>query len=329
MKLATFTRPGKTPVIGIVLPDLQQVIDLQAAHVATRGEPLPAFIDMLALMRAGDVALDRAADIQQAVSGDEPFVHPFSTIRFLAPVPVPEQIRDFSTFDLHMQQAGAAMAKLRAHRKGEFGTPLPRAQDIALPSVYFDQPIYYKANRFNVVGADHVVRWPRKTVRLDYEAEFGVFIGKSGRDISARQARDHIFGFTIFNDFSARDLQEHEMEAPFGPAKGKDFDTGNAMGPWIVTADEIPDPYDLSIAVRVNGQEWSRGSTRDMRHSFEIMIEHVSRDETLHVGEFLGSGTVGNGCGLELDRWIQSGDDIEIEVEKIGVLRNRVLHPTD
>ncbi|WP_434106045.1 fumarylacetoacetate hydrolase family protein [Paraburkholderia caffeinilytica] len=280
---------------------------------------------MLALMRGGPRALDTAFELIARTHGDEPFVHALDSVRFLAPLPIPEQIRDFSTFDLHMQQAGAAMARLRAQRRGGDLLALPEPEAIALPPVYYEQPIYYKANRLNVVGHEHDVRWPRRAKLLDYEAELGVYIGHPGRDIDSRSASLHIFGFTIFNDFSARDLQEHEMEGPFGPAKGKDFDTGNAMGPWIVTADEIEDPYDLAVTVRVNGEQWSRGSTKDMRHSFERMIEHVSADETLHVGEFLGSGTVGSGSGLELNRWIKNGDVIEIEVEKIGVLRNRVV----
>ncbi len=136
-----------------------------------------------------------------------------------------------------------------------------------------------------------------------------------------------IFGYTIFNDFSARDAQEIEMTCPFGPAKGKDFDRGSAMGPWIVTRDEVPDPAALTMIARVNGEEWSRGNSRTMVHGVEAMIAHVSRDETLHPGEIFGSGTVGGGCGLELDRWLSPGDVVELEVEGIGVLRNRVVRP--
>lgn len=325
MKLATFETRDHAARIGVVLPAQQRVVGLSDAFLAHHGTVLPDFVDMLALMRGGPRALDATFELVARTHGDEPFAHTFDSVRFLAPVPLPEQIRDFSTFDLHMQQAGAAIARLRANRRGDDLLTLPGPNDIALPPVYYEQPIYYKANRLNVIGHEHDVRWPRRAKLLDYEAELGVYIGRTGRDIDSRNAHEHIFGFTIFNDFSARDLQEHEMEGPFGPAKGKDFDTGNAMGPWIVTADEIADPYDLAVTVRVNGEQWSRGSTRDMRHRFERMIEHVSADETLHVGEFLGSGTVGSGSGLELNRWIKNGDVVEIEVENIGVLRNRVV----
>lgn len=329
MKLATFITNSGAERVGIVHPERGQMIDLQLACRAAHGEPLPAFANMLELIRGGDRALDIARELDSRHGGNESFVVPLDAIRLCSPVPVPEQIRDFSTFDLHMRQAGAAVARLRAERRGDDPSALPTPGQISLPPVYFEQPIYYKANRFNVVGHEHEIRWPARARRLDYEAEFGVFIGRAGRDIDASNARAHIFGFTIFNDFSARDLQEREMEGPFGPAKGKDFDTGNAIGPWIVTVDEIADPYDLSVTVRVNGEPWSQGSTKDMRHRFERIIEHVSADETLHAGEFLGSGTVGGGCGLELDRWLRDGDVVEIEIDGLGVLRNRVAKPLD
>jgi 2-keto-4-pentenoate hydratase/2-oxohepta-3-ene-1,7-dioic acid hydratase in catechol pathway len=117
------------------------------------------------------------------------------------------------------------------------------------------------------------------------------------------------------------------MAGTLGPAKGKDFDTGNIFGPWIVTPDEIDDLYDLTMVARVNGEEWSRGSTATMHHRFEDLIAFVSRSETLHPGEILGSGTVGTGCGLEHGRFLQPGDVVELEIEHIGVLRNRIGQP--
>jgi 2-keto-4-pentenoate hydratase/2-oxohepta-3-ene-1,7-dioic acid hydratase in catechol pathway len=126
---------------------------------------------------------------------------------------------------------------------------------------------------------------------------------------------------------SARDAQFKEMAGRLGPAKGKDFDTGNILGPWIATKDEIPDPYNLTMIARVNGEEWGRGNSGDMHHNFEELIAHVSRSETLFPGEFLGSGTVGNGCGLEHGRFLKPGDVIELEVSKLGVLRNRIVKP--
>jgi 2-keto-4-pentenoate hydratase/2-oxohepta-3-ene-1,7-dioic acid hydratase in catechol pathway len=159
---------------------------------------------------------------------------------------------------------------------------------------------------------------------MDYECEYGVITKNKGANISAAKAKDHIFGYTIFNDFSARDAQRIEMEGRLGPAKGKSFDGGNVMGPWIVTSDEIGDPYKLNMEVRVNGKMRSQGVSDGMLFSFEEIIAHVTKDETLMPGEFIGSGTVGNGCGLELGWYLEHGDSIEIEVEKIGILKNRV-----
>ena len=198
-----------------------------------------------------------------------------------------------------------------------------RHQDI--PAVWYDQPIYYKANRFSVVGPEADVRWPSYAQLLDYELELACVLGKGGVDISVEEAQAHIFGFTIFNDVSARDTQAKEMEGQLGPAKGKDFDTGNVFGPWIVTADELGDPYDLVMVARVNSEEWSRGRSATMHYRFDDLIAYVSRSETLHPGEVLGSGTVGGGCGLELGRFLQPGDVVELEVERIGVLRNRIV----
>jgi len=108
-----------------------------------------------------------------------------------------------------------------------------------------------------------------------------------------------------------------------GPAKSKDFDTGNAIGPWLVTPDEVPD--EIILRARVNGEEWTRGSSSAMHFSFEEIIEYISRDETLHPGEFIGSGTIPGGCGLEQDRWLKPGDTVELEAASLGTLRNRIV----
>jgi 2-keto-4-pentenoate hydratase/2-oxohepta-3-ene-1,7-dioic acid hydratase in catechol pathway len=193
-----------------------------------------------------------------------------------------------------------------------------------LPAIYRQQPIYYITNRFSVKGTNTTVKWPRYSKVMDYELEFGIITKGKGANIPAAKARAHIFGFTIFNDFSARDAQRTEMEGRLGPAKGKSFDGGNVIGPWIVTPDEIGDPYKLRMEARVNGETRSAGMTDGMLFSFEEIIAHISQDETLMAGEFIGSGTVGNGCGLELGWYLEHGDTIELEVEKIGVLTNKV-----
>jgi 2-keto-4-pentenoate hydratase/2-oxohepta-3-ene-1,7-dioic acid hydratase in catechol pathway len=150
-----------------------------------------------------------------------------------------------------------------------------------------------------------------------------VVIGRKGRNIKASDAGEYIAGYTVMNDFSARDIQRKEMKVRLGPAKGKDWCT--AIGPVLVTPDEIGDPYNLRMTARVNGVSWSEGNSGTMYWKFEQMIEFLSKDDTIFPGDLIGSGTVGGGCGLELDRWVQPGDVIELEIEKIGVLRNRVV----
>ena len=188
----------------------------------------------------------------------------------------------------------------------------------------------------NVIGDGAQVVIPRYTKAFDWELEFGIFLCKHGRDIPREKARDFIGGYTIFNDFSARDIQKREMGGRLGPAKGKDFDGGNAIGPVLVTPDEIPDPYNLAMRARVNGEEVSCGQTKGMRWTFEELIAYVSQDETLYPGEFFGSGTgtvPESGanrccCGLEMGRFLKAGDTVELEVERIGKLTNHVVGQT-
>ena len=322
MILATYETDDAAPNIGIV--DGDDVFDLAAA-AARAGEDAAPFATMIALMEAGEAGLDQARALQDRHAGDDDLNRRLADVRLLSPVPVPAQIRDFLVFPGHIVNAFAGMRKLAARLEGTSSLPADAKPGGEVPAIYREQPIYYKANRFSVIGSDHDVKWPAYSEVMDYELEFGVFIGKGGQDIPLERAHEHIFGYAIFNDFSARDTQMMEMQGRLGPAKGKDFQTGNAIGPWIVTRDEIPDPYALAMAARVNGEAWSLGTSAGMLHSFEDMIAFVSRSESLHPGEFFGSGTTGGGSGLEQDRYLSDGDVVELEVEGIGVLRNRVL----
>lgn len=236
-------------------------------------------------------------------------------------------MRDCLCFELHLVQAFNAARQLRANSSPDPAAALAemeRTGVLRVPSTFYEQPIYYKCNRFAVIGPDADVCWPSYSNVLDFELKFGCFIKKPARDVPVASARDYIFGYTIFNDFTARDAQTEEMGGQLGPAKGKDFDTGNAMGPCLVTADELRDPYALTMIARVNGTEWGRGKSDTMYWSFEDLIAWISRSETIYPGEFLGSGTVGNGCGLEQMRFLKPDDVVELEVEGIGTLRNAV-----
>jgi 2-keto-4-pentenoate hydratase/2-oxohepta-3-ene-1,7-dioic acid hydratase in catechol pathway len=324
VKLATF-RSGGREKIGLVHGKDSRVFDLATAADRDR-KGNPAFASMLALIDAGPAALDHARAVFENNAGDETLSVGIAAAEILAPIPEPRQMRDGMSFPLHILQAPRGQLKLAARAKNDMAE-LARlnAEPLGeLPEVYRKQPIYYITNRFSVRGTNTTVKWPRYSQVMDYELEFGIITKNKGANVSAAQAKDHIFGFTIFNDFSARDAQRIEMEGRLGPAKGKSFDGGNVMGPWIVTPDEIGDPYHLKMEVRVNGKMRSQGVSDGMLFSFEEIIEHVTKDETLMPGEFIGSGTVGNGCGLEIGWYLEHGDVIELEVEKIGVLKNRV-----
>jgi 2-keto-4-pentenoate hydratase/2-oxohepta-3-ene-1,7-dioic acid hydratase in catechol pathway len=193
----------------------------------------------------------------------------------------------------------------------------------AMPAEWYEIPVYYKSGHHNIIGTDTDVLWPSFTDRFDYELELAAVIGKQGRNVPASRAREHIAGFMIMNDFSARDIQRKEMKVRLGPAKGKDWCT--ALGPWLITSDELGDPYNLQMHARVNGETWSQGNSSGMYWKFEQMIEFITQDDTIFPGDVIGSGTVDSGCGLELDRWVKRGDLIELEIEGIGTLRNRVV----
>ena len=196
----------------------------------------------------------------------------------------------------------------------------------AIPEAWYEIPAYYKGPTTGFIGNDEFIPWPHYTKKLDYELEFGIIIGKDGKNIKEEKAKDHIFGYTIFNDISARDIQKKEMSIRLGPSKGKDF--CSVLGPVIVTADEFnyQEP-NLKMTATINNELWSEGYTGDSHYTWSQMISFASQGEWLLATDFMGSGTVGTGCGLEIDKWIQPGDIIELEIEKIGRLKNIIGTP--
>ncbi len=238
-------------------------------------------------------------------------------VQLLAPIQ-PRSYRDFYAFEAHVKNA-------RAKR----GLPM-------VPE-WYDAPVFYFSNTASITGPNTAIRKPPETNELDYELELAVVIGKEGGDIPVGEADEYIAGFTILNDWSARDIQRREMKVGLGPSKGKDFAT--TIGPYLVTPDELenrihPDRsrgarYDLVMTARVNGQEYSRGNARDMNWTFAELISVASRNTVLKPGDLIGSGTVGTGCITEFAvgtfPWLQPGDRIELEIEGLGVLANEVI----
>jgi len=235
----------------------------------------------------------------------------------LSPPDQPSSIRDFYAFEDHVATAR-------------------RARGLEMVPEWYEAPVFYFSNPHSVVGPDQPVAAPPGCEELDYELEVAAVVGTGGSDLDPDEAEGHIVGFTIMNDWSARDLQRREMTVGLGPAKGKDFAT--SLGPWVVTPDELADrrvgkAYDLAMTARVNGHEYSRGNLADLHWSFGEMLAHASRGTRLVRGDVIGSGTCGTGCILELALvhgsekypWLVPGDMVELEVERLGVLRNPVV----
>jgi 2-keto-4-pentenoate hydratase/2-oxohepta-3-ene-1,7-dioic acid hydratase in catechol pathway len=273
--------------------------------------------DMVAFIEGGKRTLGMAREaLAHVMSRGEapdgtPVVYPLAAVKPLPAVPRPPLLRDFMAFEEHVKGSVKVIGLEQ------------------VPEKWYAFPVFYKGNALSLAAHGDDIIWPSYTELLDFELEMAVIIGGRGTDIPEERAREYIFGYTILNDFSARDIQGEEMSVGLGPAKGKDFRTGTVLGPWIVTADELTDPYNLRMTVRVNGEVWSEGHSGTIYWRFEQMIAHASRSETLYPGEVFGSGTVGRGCGLELGRWLKPGDVVELEIEGIGVLRNRVVRPED
>jgi 2-keto-4-pentenoate hydratase/2-oxohepta-3-ene-1,7-dioic acid hydratase in catechol pathway len=323
MRLVTFAASGAQRIGALVDGD-HRIVDFAAAP----GAAGPAFGSMQTLIEGGEPALGRAREIVAEAQRSGRGVIDTASVKLLAPLPTPPQMRDFLCFEKHLIQAFTQIQRMRAATAPD---PEKALRDLEQqgaykpPQSWYERPSFYKPSRFAVCGTDQDVTWPNYSKTIDYELEFACLIGKSGRDIPKDKARAHIFGYTIFNDLSARDEQSLEMLNNLGPGKGKDFDNSNPIGPCIVTADEIPDPYALDMIVRVNGEQRGRGNSREMHWKYEDCIAFVSRYETIHAGELFCSGTVGNGSGLEIGRYVEPGEVVELEVEKIGVLRNRIV----
>ncbi|GAA2857406.1 fumarylacetoacetate hydrolase family protein [Streptosporangium fragile] len=269
--------------------------------------PFPPGTELLDVIRAGELPSAGAAV-------------PLAEVRLLPPVE-PPSVRDYVTFEEHVEG-------VRKSVDGRSG----------VPDAWYDAPTFYFGNPHAMVGAHDDVPIPPGCHAFDFELEVAAVIGKEGADLTPGQARAHIYGYTIFNDWSARDLQSREMQVGLGPCKGKD--TATTLGPWLVTADEL-EPYRdadgflrLALTVTVNGKEVGRDLLSNMGWPFEELVAYASRGTRVRPGDVLGSGTCGNGgCLAEL--WglrgrqdpppLKPGDVVEITVEGIGSTRNTVV----
>jgi 2-keto-4-pentenoate hydratase/2-oxohepta-3-ene-1,7-dioic acid hydratase in catechol pathway len=304
VKLATVEYEGATRA-GVVRDDPDPVVHL-----------LPAGTTVADLLAAGRQGLQQAErDVAAAA------VVPVAQVRLLPPL-APPSVRDFVAFEEHVEGV----------RKAVDGVA-------GVPDAWYDAPTFYFTNPVAMVGAHDDVPVPPGCRILDFELEVAAVVGKPGSDLTREQARDHIVGYTIFNDWSARDLQAREMQVGLGPAKGKD--TATTLGPWLVTADEL-EPYRdddgflaLALTAEVNGRVVGEDLLSNMGWPFEDLLAYASRGTTLRPGDVLGSGTCGNGgCLGEL--WgrgathnelppLRPGDVVTLTVEGIGAVSNRIV----
>lgn len=331
MKLMTFEAPGGALRLGALDEDGEsRIVDLAKGAAALGAGDFSCLASMLALIESGPSGLTLAREVMTE-AGRQPGAFwaaiGAASVKWRSPLPVPPQLRDCLMFEDHLLNSYARLRQTLAAQQPDPAAALAdfEARGVyRVPQVWYDQPLYYKANRFSFIGTDEDIVWPEYTEKLDFELEYACVLNSRTKDVSVEEAKSRIFGYTIFNDVSARDVQAVEMQGQLGPSKGKDFDTGNILGPCIVTADAV-DPDDMVMIARVNGEEWCRGNSGSAYWSFPEVIAHASRSETLVPGELIGSGTVGGGCGLEHGRFLNPGDVIELEVRGIGVLRNRVV----
>ncbi|MCW2608135.1 MAG: putative Fumarylacetoacetase [Frankiales bacterium] len=309
MRWCSFTSnaAGGEPRLGAVSPGPHgagRVLDV-GAWARSRGGETP--VDLVDLVEASPGTQERVTDLVLSVSDDGPgWVRP-EEVTFLAPLRRPNSLRDVLAFRDHVERGAARR-----------GSPVPEAWDRI--------PVFYKGNRRSIIGPDDPAPWPSYTTKLDYECEVAAVVGQGGRDLSADEATAAVFGYTVMNDWSARDVQKDEMACWLGPAKAKDFAT--TLGPWVVTPDEWSPEDAHAMTVAVDGEEWSSGSTAGRRWTFGEMLAWASRDEDLWPTDVVGSGTFGGGCGLDLDRWVAPGQTVTLTVEGLGALTNVVAEPS-
>ncbi|MDX1435432.1 MAG: fumarylacetoacetate hydrolase family protein [Anaerolineales bacterium] len=311
MKFLTFSpKPDGPPRPGILVEEKAVAL------------PVNNLIELIEAGQAGlDLARSLAAQALHSSTGMDGrrAVWPLEEVTLHPPISNPKSFRDFYAFEEHVSTA-------RANRGRQ------------VPDEWYQFPVFYFSNPGAFYGPNDTIPYPRSSRALDYELEAACIIGRRGKDITPEDAMDYVFGFTILNDWSARDIQAEEMRVGLGPAKGKDF--ASSLGPWIVTPDELaahavgrPGVYDLRMTARVNDNDRSQGNWKAIYFSFGQIIERASANVTLYPGDVIGSGTVGSGCLLELTRgqgpWLRPGDTVVLEIEQIGLLRNHVSEYQD
>jgi len=327
MKFVTYTNfDGETPRFGFKRDD--EIVDVIRSGIwVNENIKDSSFLTVPTTLKLAlgnwDINFSKLKNLNQAIPDtdlsslevdENPIALKESEASLLPPVTNPDTFRDFYAFEKHVKAA----RKLRG---------------LEMHPDWYKLPIFYFSNPTTLYGHGEIVPYPTGTEELDFELEFAIIIANGGQNIKKENADKMIAGYTILNDWSARDLQREEMQLNLGPAKGKDF--ANSFGPYMVTPDELTDAWDnnklhLRMTCHVNGKLISDGNTNDLYHSFPTMIERASMNVDLRPGDYIGSGTVGTGCILELrpestGGWLKRGDVVRLEIEHIGVLENTIV----
>ena len=327
MKFATYTTfRGEKPRFGFIIED--KIIDIMRSSIwMNEHNKDSSFLSIpttlkLALNKWNE-NFDKLIKLKQNISdldhselqinGKSISIN-LNDVHLLPPVPNPTSFRDFYAFEQHVKAA----RKLRG---------------LDMNPDWYRIPIFYFSNTTSIYGHKEEIPYPKETKELDFELELAIIIANGGKNIDKKDAEKFIAGYTILNDWSARDLQREEMQMNLGPAKGKDF--ANSFGPFMVTPDELNnhwenDKMNLRMTCYLNDNLISDGNTNDLYHSFPSMIQRASMNVDLKAGDYIGSGTVGTGCILELrpestGGWLKKGDTIRLEIDNIGVLENTII----
>lgn len=302
MKIARYDgRDGTT--IGVLAGEV--------IHPVARG--VDPVTDTRTVVELATAAVEDPALRPQQIAQPEPL----AGVRLRTPLPAPTSLRDFYAFEQHVRTA-----------RGRRG--------LDMHPDWYELPVFYFSNAAAVNGPADPVAAPPRCAELDYELEVAVVLGRGGVDVPVEQAGDLVVGFTVMNDWSARDIQRREMALSMGPVKGKDFAT--TLGPWLVTRDEfapsgLRDVPAAAMTARVNGVEYSRADLSSLWWSFAELVSYASESAPLRAGDVMGSGTCGTGCILELALtygsekfpWLRAGDEVELAVAGLGVLANSVV----
>jgi len=305
---------GNLVIEGVIRPSALangHVIDLNATAALLELDAVGSSLDEIVADWEG--ASDRVRLLLEKAVRTGDFIQMPADVPMAPPLRRPGMFRDFYAFETHVRNAR-------------------RLRGLEINPEWYQFPVFYFSNPNTIKGPGDSVRFPRASKKWDYELEVGAILGGGGSDLEPAASEKLVAGYTVLNDWSARDIQRAEMTVNMGPAKGKDFAT--SLGPWLVTPDELTDRrtdkgYNLRMTVKINGELISDGNWQDIHYSFGEMIARASQDAAVYPGELFGSGTVGNGCllerGLEHNLWLKSGDIVEMEIERLGILANTIV----